>query len=43
MLKNDSFKDESVNNRNKIEINNSDKEAKLKSGKNKSYITNKIL
>ena len=43
MSENDFLENKSVNNKNKIEINNSDKEAKLESGKNKFYIINEIL
>ena len=43
LSENNFLKDKSVNNKNKMEINNSDKEIKLENKKNESYIINKIL
>ena len=43
MLKNNSLKDKSANNKNKIEINNSDKKTRLESKKSESYIISEIL
>ena len=43
MSENDFLENESADNRNKIEINNSDKKARLKSRKSELYIINKIL
>ena len=43
LLKNDFLENEIANNENKIEVNNSNKEIKLKSRESESYIINKIL
>ena len=42
LSKNNSLKDKSANNRNKMEVDNSDKETKLESRESESYIINKI-
>ena len=43
MLENDFLEDKNANNKNKMEINNSDKEAKLKSRESEFHIISEIL
>ena len=42
-LKNNSLEDKSANNKNKMEMDNSDKEIKSESEKSESYIISEIL